>query len=113
MGDLTSEESNVHKQQLMTDEKESSVHQQQSDENEKRYKCDVCSYSAKYSWNLKKHQMKHTGEKPFSCDMCHYSATESWHLRQHKLKHTGERPYSMFPDLEQEVLHLPSNYKPV
>ena len=60
---------------------------------EKRFKCDLCAYSARTSWHLKRHKLIHTGEKPYMCDLCDYSASQSGDLKTHTLIHTGEKPY--------------------
>lgn len=71
----------------------------------KKYKCDFdgCSYSSNKIYNLKIHNMVHTGEKPHKCDFpdCDYAFILKSHLVYHKRKHTGERPHKCdFPDCD-------------
>ena len=55
----------------------------------KLFKCDKCSYSAKTSGDMNKHQLVHSGEKPYKYDLCDYSFTTSGHLKRYKLTHSG------------------------
>ena len=59
----------------------------------KRYKCDLCSYSARRSSDLLRHKRVHTGDKPYKCDVCDYSTTQYGNMKTHKRVHSGEKPY--------------------
>ena len=37
---------------------------------EKNFKCEECSYAAKYKHKLKKHKQIHNTTKDFRCDLC-------------------------------------------
>ncbi|XP_066263265.1 zinc finger protein 845-like [Branchiostoma lanceolatum] len=89
---------------------------------ERRYKCDLCDYSAIYKSHLKRHVMAkhsnhrphkcpscvfstvnekslknhmvvHSNEKPYSCAICDYSTKRKYNLKQHMVTHAGEKPY--------------------
>ena len=57
------------------------------------HKCNVCVYSARSAYNLKRHMMIHTGEKPYKCNICDFSCTTSKDLKVHNRIHSGEKPY--------------------
>ncbi|KAI1693217.1 zinc-finger double domain-containing protein [Ditylenchus destructor] len=60
---------------------------------EKRFKCDICSYSTKYKHVLLTHKRIHTGEKPFKCTQCSYASAYAHVLKKHMCTHTGVKPY--------------------
>lgn len=59
----------------------------------KRFKCDLCPYSATYRSALNRHSLVHSGERPHKCDKCNQSFTLKFNLRRHMLVHTVEKPY--------------------
>lgn len=87
----------------------------------KKFKCDLCKYTAARKRNLtlhrrmhihqgsfeclqcdarfyrktclKRHLLSHTGEKPFKCDHCGYASAQKGNLRVHSRTHSGERPF--------------------
>ena len=61
---------------------------------EKPYKCDLCSKRFKRRYDLKKHRRTHTCEKPYECEICHKQFTQSSSLARHRRIHTGEKPHA-------------------
>jgi len=59
----------------------------------KRFRCELCSYSSPLSSNVKRHMRRHTGQKPYKCNQCSYSAVQKHHLTLHSFKHGGEKPF--------------------
>ena len=57
------------------------------------YLCDICGYTAKYGYAMKKHLTIHTGIKKFACDMCPRTFRTNTSLVVHKRRHTGEKPF--------------------
>ena len=79
---------------------------------EKPFTCDQCTFTSKYSSNLKKHQNlihKKGGTKSFECDFpqCPYIAHYLSHLISHKKIHDDEKPFKCdFPQCPYESKHL-------
>ncbi|XP_018571825.1 zinc finger protein 227-like [Anoplophora glabripennis] len=59
----------------------------------KMYKCDVCSFEAKYRSHLKVHQLSHMDRaeiKMYKCDACEYETKYKGHLKSHQLLHLSD-----------------------
>ncbi|XP_068089940.1 RE1-silencing transcription factor isoform X2 [Hyperolius riggenbachi] len=96
-------------------------HHNKSAENERVYKCTICTYTtvSEYHWkkhlrnhfprivytcsqcsyfsdrknNYIQHIRTHTGERPYQCIMCPYSSSQKTHLTRHMRTHSGEKPF--------------------
>ncbi|KAH0628511.1 hypothetical protein JD844_009812 [Phrynosoma platyrhinos] len=96
-------------------------HHNKAGENEKVYKCTICTYTtiSEYHWkkhlrnhfprkvytclqcsyfsdrknNYVQHIRTHTGERPYRCTMCPYSSSQKTHLTRHMRTHSGEKPF--------------------
>ncbi|KAM4710215.1 RE1-silencing transcription factor [Discoglossus pictus] len=96
-------------------------HHNKLGENERVYKCSICTYStvSEYHWkkhlrnhfprkvytcsqcsyfsdrknNYIQHIRTHTGERPYQCIMCTYSSSQKTHLTRHMRTHSGEKPF--------------------
>ena len=62
-------------------------------DNDKSYKCKVCSKSFSTVGILKRHTVIHTGNNTYKCKVCSKSFSTASSLKQHILIHTGEKPY--------------------
>uniref|UniRef100_A0A8D0HQE2 RE1 silencing transcription factor n=1 Tax=Sphenodon punctatus TaxID=8508 RepID=A0A8D0HQE2_SPHPU len=96
-------------------------HHNKAGENERVYKCTICTYTtvSEYHWkkhlrnhfprkvytclqcsyfsdrknNYIQHIRTHTGERPYRCTMCVYSSSQKTHLTRHMRTHSGEKPF--------------------
>ncbi|XP_016043974.1 RE1-silencing transcription factor [Erinaceus europaeus] len=96
-------------------------HHTRAGDNERVYKCIICSYTtvSEYHWrkhlrnhfprkvytcgkcnyfsdrknNYIQHVRTHTGERPYKCELCHYSSSQKTHLTRHMRTHSGEKPF--------------------
>ncbi|KAM8939325.1 RE1-silencing transcription factor [Pelodytes ibericus] len=57
------------------------------------YTCSQCSYFSDRKNNYIQHIRTHTGERPYQCRMCPYSSSQKTHLTRHMRTHSGERPF--------------------
>ncbi|XP_053319732.1 RE1-silencing transcription factor [Spea bombifrons] len=57
------------------------------------YTCSQCSYFSDRKNNYIQHIRTHTGERPYQCDMCPYSSSQKTHLTRHMRTHSGEKPF--------------------
>ncbi|KAM4807890.1 RE1-silencing transcription factor [Rhinophrynus dorsalis] len=96
-------------------------HHNKAGENERVYKCTICTYTtvSEYHWkkhlrnhfprilytcsqcsyfsdrknNYIQHIRTHTGERPYQCILCPYSSSQKTHLTRHMRTHSGEKPF--------------------
>uniref|UniRef100_A0A803KCI6 RE1 silencing transcription factor n=1 Tax=Xenopus tropicalis TaxID=8364 RepID=A0A803KCI6_XENTR len=96
-------------------------HHNKAGENERVYKCTICTYTtvSEYHWkkhlrnhyprilytcsqcsyfsdrknNYIQHIRTHTGERPYQCIICPYSSSQKTHLTRHMRTHSGEKPF--------------------
>ncbi|XP_014743766.1 PREDICTED: RE1-silencing transcription factor [Sturnus vulgaris] len=59
----------------------------------KVYTCSECSYFSDRKNNYIQHIRTHTGERPYQCTMCPYSSSQKTHLTRHMRTHSGEKPF--------------------
>ncbi|NXA73280.1 REST factor, partial [Thryothorus ludovicianus] len=59
----------------------------------KVYTCSECSYFSDRKNNYIQHIRTHTGERPYQCAMCPYSSSQKTHLTRHMRTHSGEKPF--------------------
>uniref|UniRef100_A0A4W5NCW5 RE1-silencing transcription factor n=1 Tax=Hucho hucho TaxID=62062 RepID=A0A4W5NCW5_9TELE len=59
----------------------------------KLFTCNQCSYFSDRKNNYVQHIRTHTGERPFRCPYCEYSSSQKTHLTRHMRTHSGERPF--------------------
>ncbi|XP_075060937.1 RE1-silencing transcription factor [Mixophyes fleayi] len=57
------------------------------------YTCSQCSYFSDRKNNYIQHIRTHTGERPYRCIMCPYSSSQKTHLTRHMRTHSGEKPF--------------------
>ncbi|XP_064816650.1 zinc finger protein interacting with ribonucleoprotein K-like [Oncorhynchus masou masou] len=60
----------------------------------RRHQCSYCGKGCNRLWDLKQHEIIHTGEKPYHCSQCGKSFNQKGHLIQHERIHTGKKPYN-------------------
>lgn len=59
----------------------------------KVYTCGKCNYFSDRKNNYVQHVRTHTGERPYKCELCHYSSSQKTHLTRHMRTHSGEKPF--------------------
>ena len=47
------------------------------------YRCQICARPFKFSGDLKRHILRHTGEKPHKCPSCDYHCARQDNLKKH------------------------------
>ena len=52
-----------------------------------QFGCPFCPKIMKFSGDMKRHLLIHTGEQPFSCDFCTYASNQKSNLKVHKNKY--------------------------
>ncbi|XP_044517069.1 transcriptional repressor CTCFL [Gracilinanus agilis] len=63
------------------------IQHQKTHRNEKRFKCDDCSYACKQERHMRVHKRTHTGEKPFTCLSCNKCFRQKQLLNVHFKKY--------------------------
>ncbi|NXU79217.1 REST factor, partial [Oreotrochilus melanogaster] len=83
-------------------------HHNKAGENERVYKCTICTYTTVSEYHWKKHLRNHFPRKVYSCSQCSYFSDRKNNYIQHIRTHTGERPYrcSMCPYSSSQKTHL-------
>ncbi|XP_062985094.1 RE1-silencing transcription factor [Elgaria multicarinata webbii] len=83
-------------------------HHNKAGENEKVYKCTICTYTTVSEYHWKKHLRNHFPRKVYTCSQCSYFSDRKNNYVQHIRTHTGERPYqcSMCPYSSSQKTHL-------
>ncbi|XP_066243723.1 RE1-silencing transcription factor [Saccopteryx leptura] len=59
----------------------------------KVYTCGKCNYFSDRKNNYVQHVRTHTGERPYKCELCSYSSSQKTHLTRHMRTHSGEKPF--------------------
>ncbi|KAF6372399.1 RE1 silencing transcription factor [Rhinolophus ferrumequinum] len=59
----------------------------------KVYTCGKCNYFSDRKNNYVQHVRTHTGERPYKCELCPYSSSQKTHLTRHMRTHSGEKPF--------------------
>ncbi|XP_021511837.1 RE1-silencing transcription factor [Meriones unguiculatus] len=59
----------------------------------KVYTCSKCNYFSDRKNNYVQHVRTHTGERPYKCELCPYSSSQKTHLTRHMRTHSGEKPF--------------------
>ncbi|KAH9503509.1 hypothetical protein Btru_068082 [Bulinus truncatus] len=60
---------------------------------ERPFKCQICSYASRNSSQLIVHLRTHTGDTPFHCTQCTAKFKINSDLKRHMRTHTGEKPF--------------------
>ncbi|NWX19485.1 REST factor, partial [Aegotheles bennettii] len=83
-------------------------HHNKAGENERVYKCTICTYTTVSEYHWKKHLRNHFPRKVYSCSQCSYFSDRKNNYIQHIRTHTGERPYrcAMCPYSSSQKTHL-------
>ncbi|KAL8202813.1 UNVERIFIED_CONTAM: hypothetical protein K2H54_025884, partial [Gekko kuhli] len=83
-------------------------HHNKVGENERVYKCTICTYMTVSEYHWKKHLRNHFPRKVYTCSQCSYFSDRKNNYIQHIRTHTGERPYrcSMCPYSSSQKTHL-------
>ncbi|XP_070598232.1 RE1-silencing transcription factor B-like isoform X2 [Erythrolamprus reginae] len=83
-------------------------HHNKAGENERVYKCTICTYTTVSEYHWKKHLRNHFPRKVYTCSQCSYFSDRKNNYVQHIRTHTGERPYrcSMCPYSSSQKTHL-------
>ena len=55
------------------------------------WKCHLCSFSSQYRGSLRSHYTVHSNERPYACDLCSYEAKRSYDLKKHKVFKHGKK----------------------
>uniref|UniRef100_A0A672U2I6 RE1 silencing transcription factor n=2 Tax=Strigops habroptila TaxID=2489341 RepID=A0A672U2I6_STRHB len=83
-------------------------HHNKAGENERVYKCTICTYTTVSEYHWKKHLRNHFPRKVYTCSQCSYFSDRKNNYIQHIRTHTGERPYqcAMCPYSSSQKTHL-------
>ncbi|XP_075459705.1 RE1-silencing transcription factor [Ascaphus truei] len=83
-------------------------HHNKAGENERVYKCTICTYTTVSEYHWKKHLRNHFPRKVYTCSQCSYFSDRKNNYIQHIRTHTGERPYQciMCPYSSSQKTHL-------
>ncbi|NXA39992.1 REST factor, partial [Eudromia elegans] len=83
-------------------------HHTKAGENERVYKCTICTYTTVSEYHWKKHLRNHFPRKVYTCSQCSYFSDRKNNYIQHIRTHTGERPYqcAVCPYSSSQKTHL-------
>ncbi|XP_038614813.1 RE1-silencing transcription factor isoform X2 [Tachyglossus aculeatus] len=83
-------------------------HHNKAGENERVYKCSICTYTTVSEYHWKKHLRNHFPRKVYTCSQCSYFSDRKNNYIQHIRTHTGERPYQcgLCPYSSSQKTHL-------
>uniref|UniRef100_A0A8C5LWV8 RE1 silencing transcription factor n=1 Tax=Leptobrachium leishanense TaxID=445787 RepID=A0A8C5LWV8_9ANUR len=83
-------------------------HHEKVGENERVYKCTICTYTTVSVYHWKKHLRNHFPRIVYSCSQCSYFSDRKNNYIQHIRTHTGERPYQcvVCPYSSSQKTHL-------
>ncbi|KAI1238454.1 hypothetical protein IHE44_0013186, partial [Lamprotornis superbus] len=68
-------------------------HHNKAGENERVYKCTICTYTTVSEYHWKKHLRNHFPRKVYTCSECSYFSDRKNNYIQHIRTHTGEKPF--------------------
>uniref|UniRef100_A0A286X9D0 C2H2-type domain-containing protein n=1 Tax=Cavia porcellus TaxID=10141 RepID=A0A286X9D0_CAVPO len=87
---------------------ESSEHHTRAGDNERVYKCIICTYTTVSEYHWRKHLRNHFPRKVYTCGKCNYFSDRKNNYVQHVRTHTGERPYKceLCPYSSSQKTHL-------
>ncbi|XP_026464054.1 zinc finger protein 317-like [Ctenocephalides felis] len=71
---------------------------------EARYSCELCDFSSKSSFNLRRHLISHTSERPIICDQCGMAFRNASALKEHIL-------YAHNKDCQHQCEMCPKKFK--
>ncbi|CAO2639579.1 RE1-silencing transcription factor [Lemmus lemmus] len=77
-------------------------------DNERVYKCLICTYTTVSEYHWRKHLRNHFPRKVYTCNKCNYFSDRKNNYVQHVRTHTGERPYKceLCPYSSSQKTHL-------
>lgn len=64
-----------------------------SNDDTKKYSCNICEKNFNKQSSLARHKYEHSGLRPFICDICKKAFKHKHHLAEHRRLHTGEKPF--------------------
>ena len=67
------------------------IDSQHTSNEDKKYKCDICSKGFSLPYHLKDHKNIHTGEKPYKCKFCSSCFASKGTHKMHEKGHLGHR----------------------
>nr|KAF6432249.1 RE1 silencing transcription factor [Rousettus aegyptiacus] len=83
-------------------------HHTRAGDNERVYKCIICTYTTVSEYHWRKHLRNHFPRKVYTCGKCNYFSDRKNNYVQHVRTHTGERPYKceLCPYSSSQKTHL-------
>ncbi|OBS73921.1 hypothetical protein A6R68_15544, partial [Neotoma lepida] len=68
-------------------------HHTRAGDNERVYKCIICTYTTVSEYHWRKHLRNHFPRKVYTCSKCNYFSDRKNNYVQHVRTHTGEKPF--------------------
>nr|XP_045360667.1 RE1-silencing transcription factor-like isoform X3 [Camelus bactrianus] len=68
-------------------------HHTRAGDNERVYKCIICTYTTVSEYHWRKHLRNHFPRKVYTCGKCNYFSDRKNNYVQHVRTHTGEKPF--------------------